>query len=290
MEEKIFKSEFKLNFILTNIENEYSKHKEQLIQKCVKIFTWIIFIMSLGPTILISCNFKFYGYINFKIIMYTSYFTSFVLFINLLIVRYKIDKTNLMRLIIYVNYYLFTFVWVNFLYQIGHFLKGPPILFFALFSAEMIFRLIWVLIGIFGFTDSLIIICSAIITEWAIYGPMPGFIPLIETMLYILSHSVGMILMLIFSYFLVKQQKRAFYFYHRANMKAKWFSSILESMNTGYMSLSKVGINYVNTYLSSILENLKFNQNIISESNNKHKFTTESKQINNNLKFLFIFY
>jgi hypothetical protein len=276
MEEKIFKSNFKLDFILPTIEKEFSKHKEHLILKCIKIFTWIIFILSLGPTILISCNFKFYKYISFQIIMYTSYSTSFILFINLLLVKFLNKRILLMRIIIFVTYYLFTFVWVNFLYQIGHFLQGPPILFFALFSAEMIFRLIWVLVGIMGFVDSLIIISSAIITEWVMYGPMPGFIPLTETMLYILSHSVGMILMLIFSYFLVKQQKRAFYFYQKANLKAIWFSSILENINTGYMSSSKLGISYVNTYLSSMLENLKFNQNIINESNNKNK-TIESK-------------
>lgn len=268
MEEKIFSNNFTLRFQKSIIEKEYIEMKEKLHKYYVKYMTMLVFIINIGLIILFSIILKEnFHLLNFKILALSTYVFSFIVLSAFIISLALSNNSKILNLINNIDYFILFFLMTNLYFVVGEFLGGIPMITYLLMGTEMIIRLVWVLLGLQGFLESFVLIIIAIIFEWVLYGNIPTKIPMKDLHLFNGTHSIIMLYVLIFSYFMIKQQKVSFFFFKNANAKAEWFSSVLENINTGYLIIKNGKVFYVNSYLYSKLETLNFTDETNEESN-----------------------
>jgi hypothetical protein len=272
--EDIFSSAFNLNFHSLNLEEEYNKTIEKKVKVYIRMITLIIFLASLGPTIEISFFFEYYFKNNFKVVMFTSYFISLITinFLFLVLLNNKI----VIKIVNYVNYFILLFIFTNLRYPLINFLKVDTIIFYVFTTTEIVLRLILALLGIYNFLEFSILNVLTICSTWLIYAPVAPNNTFTTNMLLLMAYSIAIIVVIIFSYFLEKYNKRAFYFYYLNKQKTEWLENVLENMKTGFVSIKGNKFSYINESSENMIDLLNekkenFDLNDPKSSESKYK-------------------
>src|SRR5690349_3293152 len=120
MKEIIFGSNFSLRYLNPEIEKEYQTKKENLLRFYGKYFTIILLLGSIEASITNSFFLNNFTVNLYKVMLLTSYISTFICFI-LFFFSCFCKNITLLKYVQYVNYLLFMFVCVNSRYSIVHF-------------------------------------------------------------------------------------------------------------------------------------------------------------------------
>jgi cell shape-determining protein MreC len=86
-----------------------------------------------------------------------------------------------------------------------------------------------------------------------------------DEMITSLAYSCVLFMVMAIAYIIEIQQKKAFYFLWQADQKAKWLTSILDNLNSGFVSIKNGEIKYINSFFINHLEKLKHNTEDVKE-------------------------
>lgn len=283
MKDKIFKSCFNLQFTKKETEAEYENHKCGLIKKYILLYSFLMLLFAFGTSITASIYLeKFYLRVDFRITTYTSYFIS-IIYIVFLIISAFVKNPQVLKYMNYVNYYLITFIFVNFRYGLVNWIKVDIIIFYAINTFEIVVRVSWLLIGLLGFLESVLLNTLIILSNWIYYVPIQRdeF-----TFYFLIAHTIVYVIVISFSYSCEYQQRKSFYFILVANKKNKWFSNIFENMNTGFISVKDGKIKYINKFMLENLIKIKsIKQNILNHFSAELNFQSDKIKIEEKLDF-----
>ncbi len=254
--EKTFKSQFNLKFADSELEERYQNDIDVSIKKYTKIISLILLIGSFIAMMEISIIFHFVEKI--RSFWFTFTMTVLVLIISLILslVNFLSENIKIRRMINYSNYFFFSFMFVNFRYPLVHFFDWDPIIFYSLLSVETLVRIIFLNHNLFDFLDFAILNVVQTLSLWLIYLPNGNPKTLNKNCLLLSALSFAIIVVIFFSYFLIKNQKIKFYYYSQEK-KSQWFENILTKMSSGFLRLNLYDVIYMNTYLMDKIANWK---------------------------------
>jgi hypothetical protein len=146
-------------------------------------------------------------------------------------------------------YFLLLFIFVNFRYTIFRVAKINTVVFYFLVIIEITIRLIWVIVGLQSFLECLMLNGFCVVFMWIVYPPVFPKEIFSDGMINYMVYSTALLVCIVFSYVLERQQKLAFYFHWVAEKKAAWLASVFENMNAGFISIRGDKITYINSFL-----------------------------------------
>jgi hypothetical protein len=279
----MFASEFNLKFKDENIEEDFHEMKEK---KFLFFNKWIVlfsFTSAVAVFILQSTNsekFDQYVFFKFNITMNVIAIVMYFIFIF-----FSIFSKNLtvLRWVHYILFYFQIFVIMAFRFEIFKTQSSTSTLIFFQYLIEMFFRLIWVILFLHSFLESLILNSLVILTVWL---TVPFLYPtenFKDEMINSLAYSCVIFSVIVIAYIIERQQKLAFYFLWQAASKAKWLNSILDNLNSGFVSIKSGRIKYINSFFINQLEKFKhtskFNEEEIEIKRNIFSAKKEGKYI-----------
>lgn len=274
--QNMFMSYLNLKYNNFEIENQYLIVKYKTIDKSYKMFSYIMFILSIFASIVDSLHYgSSWKTVVFKFTVFTSYAIAiFYLIVIILMNSIKLNQ-KLKMLIHYSNYYLLLFIIGNLRYPANQYFSKQPFLFFMVLLFEFLYRLILIFVEQYTFVEIVIITSITLCTSWGVF--FPQFIHEIpKEMLFDLAvvrqlpYSFSHILMIVFAYIFQKQYKQYFYINYINEKKNDWLMNIFENMKTGFLNIQKKDtfyISYLNSFLIQKLESIQSIKNILLERN-----------------------
>jgi hypothetical protein len=262
----MFKSWFTLEFSAKEIEEDYQLYRESLIKTYIRILTLIIFIVSVGNSVQISFFFVYSDNINFFKILYMSYILTAVYIVLVGLVYKYIDHPKMIKSINLLNYYFLVFIFINLRFPSVRFIIIDPMYFYMFLLVEIILRLIWASLGINTFLEYMIINLISVATIYGVYVPCPYPKEREKSVEYMGAISIGLVVANVSSYILERQVKKTYYLNYQDKLKTKWFSNILDNMNTGFLSIKENSISYINAYLNNKFIKGKYLREDISDN------------------------
>jgi hypothetical protein len=253
MEQKIFTNLYNLKYSKQEIEVEFNLVKDKLLKKYIKTITILTFLISFGPSIVISNLFSFSELKSFKMIMCFSYFMNFSCLI-MTFTTFLSKNIKFMKIIIYLNYYFILFFILNIRYPLVHFVKSDIMYIFFLVCADVFIRTLWIIYEIFTFLELFTLNLLSAISMWAIYTPVGEAKMLQIDFLISGVNSICLIIVILFGFISERNQKKAFYFKYKTERKAQWLDNVLDNMKTGFLSIKGEKITYVNNYLEKLFD------------------------------------
>jgi signal transduction histidine kinase len=163
----------------------------------------------------------------------------------------------------YVSYILILFVFANLRYYLVWVIKIDLLIYTLIFVIEMIFRLMWFELGLIDFVPGVYLQLTSMVINFCIFAP-------ILPRNYFFRFSVYnciLILTSIMSYFLIREQKRSFYYNLSLKLQNQWYESIIDNMNSGFISIKDREIQYFNKILLSFFRE-PYNSDVQSNNNN----------------------
>jgi hypothetical protein len=247
--EENFENILKLKYSKSELLAIFNKEKEKSIRNYIKPMTISIFIASLVSTIQISFLFSHYSHNNFKLIMIFSYAMTLIYMGLTASIFLRFQSKKLLLITNYINYFCLLFVFIDFGYPLIHFVQVNHILFYCLVSIEIVVRLIPLGLMMYNFKEFLILNVMTIFAMWALYGPVGDPKTLTENMLFLTAYTGQIIVVITYSYFLIKNQGNTLNCMDILNKKLNWFKNVLENSNAGYISIADGHVSYMNNFL-----------------------------------------
>jgi signal transduction histidine kinase len=161
-------------------------------------------------------------------------------------------------------------------------LKTDLFIYTLLFIVEMKFRLVLFVFGLIDFVPGVYLQITLIALNISIFSPI---MPL--TLFFRFSiYAFLMMLMSVMSYFFARERKRSFYWNLSLKIKNSWYESIIDNMNSGFISIKDKEIQYYN---KTLLKFLKMpNSNEVELTNKENVNLVNNLNINemfNNILF-----
>jgi hypothetical protein len=253
MTEQIFINHLDLRFKNQKIESDYQNIKDKKLSiMCIPVAAFSLF-SCMATVIFQYCFYDQYGGVKMFKFSFISTCIAFCLYaILLILVAYKKDvKTK--RWINYIIFYFQIFAIVAFRYTIFRVAKVSSILLFLQYLFETIVRLLFLVLLLQSFLESLVLNIISLSTVWLI---VPFLIPdefYNDEILNTLNYSFVILGIISVSYVFQQQQKRAFYFQWKAGNKATWLTNVIENLSSGFISVKNGKINYINSFFINIL-------------------------------------
>jgi hypothetical protein len=288
MSNEIFSSCFSLCYKNKEIEEQFIIQTDKNKSDIIRIYTIGVFLIGLVSTITISFYFDYSNILAFQAISKVNYICMFLYLLILLTIEFK--KTRLSTKIInWINYISLLFFSVNFRYPLVHFSKADANISFALLCIEMMLRLTWQVFSIQTFIEGFVLNLISISILWAFYVPIGDRNNLLSVMYLTLSYVFALILIICFSYFMYKKEKRAYYFNYMNEKKAKWLQNVFDNMKSGLITIKGREITRVNEYMREKIKGLKVVQDLKESNRNltEHRKLTKEESI---VLFLFLVY
>jgi hypothetical protein len=272
-----------MNLRLRNINIELDFH--EMKNKKLMFFSAPILLFSLISSCAVMI-FQFYFYINnieiiffkFNVIMTCIALLLYFLFI---IISYKSKNIKTNRWMNYIVFYFQIFVIMAFRFAIFRVVNVTSILLFFQYLIEIMVRLLWVIIFIHSFMESLVLNLMSLATVWIV---VPLLIPrqfYYDEIMNTLNYSFVIFAVIAINYIIERKQKEAFYYKWQAEDRVKCLTNTLENLSSGFVSLKRGKINFINSYLKELLLNEIFWENETKRKNsNKYRGSctnTESK-------------
>jgi signal transduction histidine kinase len=253
-------------------EKNFTKMREEKLAIFNPYITVLTFILALTDSVLqhLLCkmakknNEKFYDPVK-----YLSMSVTCILFIGLILLIF-LKKTVYQKIINYLNYFLMSsplYLSRSILFFTGNVDYN---VYFVILILEFSVRLIYLLLNLLIFHEililNLLIIASFLLSGILIFGNEINFT-------FNISYNLFFIFFTLISYFYTKQVKENFNHHFNQNKKDSRFSSILESMNSGFLSLKNGCINYLNNkMLRKFLRNKKIYEIMMCNETHRDNF------------------
>jgi signal transduction histidine kinase/CheY-like chemotaxis protein len=246
MQEKIFDSLITLKLANGEIQDKFNEEKNQTIKKVSKIYFYIILILSVAGLIL-----NFFSSINNKgrhkdwqqSVELSSVICT-IISASIVTLRTLSENKRLIKILNYLSYILLLFVMINLRFYFDCRYMSLPVSFCAGAAAELSFRIFWKINFYLSFLEVTVLNALLFISMSVCYA-VDGLINAEIVFVYLLVQIKITLLM----YHLDKSEREMFHLYRMANIRNQRLSSVLENMNTGYLSLKSGSISYINNYL-----------------------------------------
>lgn len=270
MSDDVFKRWINLKFNEVDVELDFIKMKD----KKLSLFIRPAVIFSLMSSVAVSTFISFYieSFITltfFQFCLIASWAASFIYFIFLVSLFFT-KKLNVYRWMNFFFFYFQIFVIISVRFAFLKIVKVSSIMIFFEYFLEIFIRLFWVILYLQSFLECLILNILSLVTVWIVIGSMYPVESLSEEIIITLAYSVVMFSVIGIAWIVERQQKLSFYFKWKAEKKASWLTKVLDNLNSGYILIKKGKINYINSFLLTLLNRLnqlkiKNNQNLITK-------------------------
>jgi hypothetical protein len=265
MNDKIFRGCF-LEFSNKEVEEDFQKMKDE---KFTYFNKWIM-AFSLCSAIAVSIFQAFYyeKYNEYKIFQFNIITTYLAVFMYTIFLGFCIcsKRIKLIRWMHYIHFYFQIFVIMAFRFAIFRIVNVSPILLFFQYFFEIIVRLVWVILFLHSFLESLILNTLSLATVWIV---IPCLFPpenFKDEMINTLAYSCVLFSVMGIAFILERQQKLAFYFFWLADKKAKWLTNVFENLNSGFLSIKGGKISFINSFFLTQMKKLKTKTELASEN------------------------
>jgi signal transduction histidine kinase/CheY-like chemotaxis protein len=173
-----------------------------------------------------------------------------------------ISNNTLQKWLTYLNYFAITLVFSNLRYYCLFMLKTDILLYTLLFTVEIIGRLIMFVVGLIDFVPGVYLQVIILVANFTIFSPILPLILYFRFSIY----GILMMLMSVMSYFLARERKRSFYWNLRLKIKNSWYESIIDNMNSGFISIKDGVIQYYNKTLLRFLKKSSSNEVVLTNN------------------------
>jgi hypothetical protein len=149
----------------------------------------------------------------------------------------------------YINYIL---SFAIFLYYRNFFimeLHSDIYIFFLLFICEMILRLTWYILGCLDFIPDVYLHIISMVLKLALFSSLTP-----SKLYYRLSiYNVILVFVSLLTYFCIREQKTSFFYNLSLKIRIEWYKSIIDNMNSGFISIRDEQVQYYNKTLYSYI-------------------------------------
>jgi signal transduction histidine kinase/CheY-like chemotaxis protein len=184
------------------------------------------------------------------------------LILALTIICIIIRNNTFQKWLTYLIYIAIILVFSSIRYYCLFMLNVDVFIYTLIFTVEIIFRLIMFVIGLIDFVPGVYLQVIIIVVDFTIFSPI---MPLI---LYF-RFSIGcilLILMSVVSYFFVRERKMCFYWNLCLKIKNRWYESIIDNMNSGFISIKDGEVQYYNKTLLRFLKKSSSNEVVLTNN------------------------
>jgi signal transduction histidine kinase len=259
MTHQIFNSIISLNFKDKFYESNYEKEKLTYRRKYNIYCLVFLNCISIAITILMITE-----YPHLKV-QYTTYYSAILSYISgcLCIIfgllSILVKNNAFQKWLTYLTYILILMAFSNFRYYCIFVLKIDMLIYTLIFVIEMKFRLIFFVTGLIDFVPGVYLQLIVIVINVSI------FTPILPLSLYFRFSVYACLLVLTsaMSYFFSKERKRSFYYNLSLKIKNDWYESIIDNMNSGFISIKDTEIQYYNKTLLGFLKKPSISNEIV---------------------------
>jgi signal transduction histidine kinase/CheY-like chemotaxis protein len=253
MQEKIFKSYFTLKLANEVIQNKFNEEKDKAIKNLSKIYFYVLLFLSILGLILNTTADYGNENIHKQHLIIISSLCCTLLSALITILRTLYENRTLIKVLKYIAYVLLLFIMINLRFYMACKYMPTSIAFCAITAAEAFFRIFWKISFYLSFLEMLALnsLLCAISTAFHLFDDL-GSSENALLFVYIFTHFKVTVLI----YLLDKDERELFCLYKFTKIKNERLSSVLENMNTGYLSLKSGNIDYINNYLCKRLINV----------------------------------
>jgi signal transduction histidine kinase/CheY-like chemotaxis protein len=186
----------------------------------------------------------------------TSHYSALLCYIStclvlvLTIICIIIRNHSFQKWLTYLNYIAIFFVFSTLRYYCLYLLKTDIFIYTLLFIIEMKFRLVLFVVGLVDFVPGVYLQLIQVVFNISIFSPI-----LPQALYFRFSiYAFLMMLMNVMSYFFARERKRSFYWNLSLKIKNSWYESIIDNMNSGFISIKDKEIQYYNQTLLGFLK------------------------------------
>jgi signal transduction histidine kinase len=261
---KIFKSNITLYFRDKYYNTKYSEQKLSFRKKYNIILSSFLTILSIAITILMIII-----YPQLKEHFNTTYsaiycFTTGILSVIIILLCLIVKGNKFQEWLTYLSYLLIIFVFTNIRYYFVWVYQIDLLLYTLIFVIEIIFRLIWFVIGLIDFVPGVYLQVISIIFNICIISPINP----LPFMFRMAIYNCILILTTIMSYFYIKERKSSFYYNLSLKLKNEWYESIIDNMNSGFISIKDGEIQCYNKTLLNFIRKTDGEEIILNNNDN----------------------
>jgi signal transduction histidine kinase len=250
MSYNMFNSIFTLRFRDSYYETKYIEEKYAFRKKYNIILSLILTCISVAISIcfiLYIEQLKKY-FAAFYMVMICFVTTLINIIVTLLCIFIKGNR--LQEWLTYINYMLIYFTFILMRLYFNWILKIDILTYALVMVVEVIFRLTWSMLGLVDFVPGSYLQIANVVFTFALYGP-------IFPLKYYYSFSIYTVILVLtssLSYFFIREQKKSFYYNLSLKHKNEWYESIIDNMNSGFMSIKDNEVQYYNKTLLSFMK------------------------------------
>jgi signal transduction histidine kinase/CheY-like chemotaxis protein len=246
MFDSIFTLRFRDSYYETKyVEEKYAFRKKyniilSLILTCISVAVSICFILYIEQLQ------KYWA--AFYMVMICFVTTLINIILTLLCIFIKGNR--LQEWLTYINYMLIYFTFILMRLYFSWILKIDILSYALVMVVEVIFRLTWSMLGLVDFVPGSYLQTVNIVFTFALYGP-------IFPLKYYYSFSIYTVILVLtssLSYFFIREQKKSFYYNLSLKHKNEWYESIIDNMNSGFLSIKDNEVQYYNKTLFSFMK------------------------------------
>jgi signal transduction histidine kinase/CheY-like chemotaxis protein len=247
----MFNSRITLTYKDKFIEGKYKEARYESLRQYNITLSIILTVLSIIITGLMIKEFPLLKQTlpNFAASIYC--FTSAALTIIITILSIYTKNNRCQEWLAYLNYLMVLFVFTNYKFYSNFVLKADILIYVLIFFTEIMFRLAWFIFGCIDFLPGAYLQLITIVLNFSLYGII---VPL-HLFFRFSIHNCILIFTSILSYLYIKEHKRCFYYNFSLKLKNGWYKSIIDNMNSGFISIKDKCIKYYNKPLLNFLKN-----------------------------------
>jgi signal transduction histidine kinase len=251
MSPDIFSSKITLKLKDEYFESLYNKKKFKHIQKYNIIFSTILLVLSLPMTILLIIQYQqIHEAFELDYIMIIQFISNGFIFLTCVLSIVITRNNNIQHCLSYMNYYLILFVIATYNYYLFFRLNIDELIYTLTLIIEICLRMSWFFLGVIDFVPGIYLQVISMVTTCTIF-----FVIIPVNLLYRLSvYSLIHVLISGVTYFYLKELKISYYYYLSMWKKYEWFKNVIDSMNSGFISIKDREINYCNNALRNLFK------------------------------------
>jgi signal transduction histidine kinase len=162
----------------------------------------------------------------------------------------------------YLNFLMILFTFGDYKFYFVYILKADFMVYTLLFTVEIMFRLLWFVLGCIDFVPGVYLQVLTMIMNMVIFS---GPVPMMLFYRFSIYHCI-LITTSVLSYFFIRERKRSFYYNLSLKLKNEWYKSIIDNMNSGFISIKNKGIQYYNKTLLNFIKKTNYNEVVMDTS------------------------
>jgi hypothetical protein len=246
----MFESFTNLRFKDKAYENEYVDLKKCLLKNYMKWLLLALLIYALFCSIIISVFFKFHQNVYYMIVSIVVYITCLCYFF-MLIISFRTKNSNLLIWVNYVSYFLFFFPGIGLKVVLSFEIKNYEIYSQFLTNLDMLLRTAWFLIGMNNYHSNLILNTLTVAVNWIMFDWFSNNIEIMNIIKMKSLFTFEILILLLTTYFIRREQKKSFYFNLKLKKESEWFKNILENTKNGYIFIKNNNVIYMNKFMKT---------------------------------------